>query len=285
VSAARRALAHRRAREDRDRLLFFLAVGAAVVALAAGVLARTLEEGGPAYHDPFERWPPAGAAGTAQVIEDAPPRGSRLTRFLSFVAADVQRFWAQRFARAGIPYAPARIVAFRRQVRTGCGPATAATGPFYCTLDRTVYLEPGFFRDLAVEFRAPGDFAQAYVIAHEVGHHVQNLSGITMQQSRWIQEGAAPANLVSSAVELQADCLAGVWGHSTYDRGMLENGDIDEALRAAAAVGDDRIQARTAGRIDPETWTHGSSEQRLSWFSHGFERGVPAACDTFSILG
>jgi predicted metalloprotease len=284
VSAARRVLAHRRL-QGRDRLLFLLAVGAAVVALAAGVVARAVDAGNPAYDDPFERWPPAGAAGTAQVIEDAPTRGARLERFLSFVAADVQRFWAQEFERAGIPYAPARVVAFSRQVPTGCGPATAATGPFYCTLDRTVYLEPGFFRDLAVEFRAPGDFAQAYVIAHEIGHHVQQLTGITMQQSHWIQEGAAPANLVSIAIELQADCLAGVWGHSTYDRGLLESGDIEEALRAAAAVGDDRIQARTTGRVDPETWTHGSSEQRLSWFSRGFGQGEPAACDTFSNLG
>ena len=285
MSAARRMLAPRRAQEDRNRLLFFLAVVAAVVALAAGVVARAVEERNPAYDDPFERWPPAATAGTAQVVEDAPARGTRLPRFLRFVAADVQRFWAQEFDRAGIPYAPARVVAFRGQVPTRCGPATAATGPFYCTLDRTVYLEPGFFRDLAVEFRAPGDFAQAYVIAHEIGHHVQSLTGITMQQSDWIQEGAAPANLVSIAIELQADCLAGVWGHSTYDRGMLENGDIEEALRAAAAVGDDRIQARTTGTIDPETWTHGSSEQRLSWFSRGFEQGDPAACDTFSMLG
>ncbi len=285
MSAARRALAYRRIQEDRDRLLFFLAVVAAVVALAGGVVARAVEEGSPTHNDPFERWPPAETAGTAQVVADAPPRGTRLTRFLSFVAADVQRFWAHEFERAGIPYAPARVVAFHRQVPTGCGPATAATGPFYCTLDRTVYLDPGFFRDLAVEFRAPGDFAQAYVIAHEIGHHIQNLTGITVQQSQWIQEGAAPPNLVSIAIELQADCLAGVWGHSTYDRGMLENGDVEEALRAAAAVGDDRIQARTTGRIDPETWTHGSSEQRLSWFSRGFEQGHPAACDTFSILG
>ncbi len=285
MSATRRALRLRRAHEDRDRLLFFIAVVAAVVALAAGVTARAVEEGNPAYDDPFQQWPPPQTAGTAQAVEDAPPHGTRLMRFLSFVATDVQRFWAQEFERAGIPYAPARVVAFRRQVQTGCGPATAATGPFYCTLDRTVYLEPGFFRELAVEFRAPGDFAQAYVIAHEIGHHVQNLTGITMQESQWIQEGVAPANLVSIAIELQADCLAGVWGHSTYDRGMLENGDVEEALRAAAAVGDDRIQARTTGRIDPETWTHGASEQRLSWFARGFEQGEPAACDTFSMLG
>ena len=177
------------------------------------------------------------------------------------------------------------MLVFRRRVRTGCGAASSATGPFYCTLDRTVYLDPRFFRELAVEFRAPGDFAQAYVIAHEVGHHVQNITGITAQVNRWMQEGAAPPNLLSIAMELQADCFAGVWGHSTYERRMLDEGDVEEALRAAAAVGDDRIQARTIGRIEPESWTHGSSEQRLTWFSRGFEAGEPGACDTFSELG
>jgi predicted metalloprotease len=285
VTATRRALALRRTQDERDKLLFFLAAAAAIVALAASVVARALEEGNVAYSDPFNRWPPAQAGGSGNAVADAPARGKELTRFLSFVAADVQQYWARQFERAGIPYAPARVVVFRRRVRTGCGRASAAVGPFYCTLDRTVYLDPGFFRQLAVEYKARGDFAQAYVIAHEMGHHVQNLTGVTLQESRWIQEGAAPPNLVSIAAELQADCLAGVWGHSTYERGMLDDGDVQEALRAAAAVGDDRIQARTMGRIDPETWTHGSSEQRLSWFARGFDQGVPAACDTFSALG
>jgi predicted metalloprotease len=167
---------------------------------------------------------------------------------------------------------------------TGCGPGTDETGPFYCTFDRNVYLDLEFFRQLAIEFRAPGDFAQAYVIAHELGHHVQNITGITAQVQEAIAEGVERPNVLSIALELQADCLAGVWGHSTYERGMLERGDIQEGLRAAAAVGDDRIQARTTGRIDPETWTHGSSEQRREWFVRGFESGDPDDCDTFSAI-
>ena len=173
---------------------------------------------------------------------------------------------------------------FRGIVGTGCGVASASVGPFYCALDRRVYLDAGFVRQLAVEFRAPGDFAQAYVIAHEVGHHVQNVTGVLPQVQQALAERVAPPDELSIRMELQADCLAGVWGRSTYERGMLERGDLDEALRAAAAVGDDRIQRRTTGRINPESWTHGSSEQRLSWFSRGFEAGEPGACDTFSEL-
>jgi predicted metalloprotease len=176
------------------------------------------------------------------------------------------------------------VVVFRGVLPSRCGPASPETGPFYCTLDRRVYLELGFFRQLARRFNAPGDFAQAYVIAHELGHHVQNLMGVTAQVNAAMQEGLEPPNVLSIRMELQADCLAGVWGHSTYERGMLERGDLQEGLRAAAAVGDDRIQKSTTGRIDPETWTHGSSEQRLSWFLRGFESGTPEACDTFSTL-
>jgi predicted metalloprotease len=198
------------------------------------------------------------------------------------VVGDVQGFWARQFRSAGSAYRPARVVAFEEVVQTGCGPASAQTGPFYCAFDRGVYLDLDFFRQLAVEFRAPGDFAQAYVIAHELGHHVQNLSGITAQVQRATAEGLAPPNVLSVRMELQADCLAGVWGHSTYERGLLESGDLREGLRAAAAVGDDRIQARARGRIDPESWTHGSSEQRVTWFARGFESGDPRACDTFS---
>jgi predicted metalloprotease len=283
VNASRRALALRLAQYQRERLLFFFAAIAAVVALAGGIVARQVaEDQAAAYSDPFDRWPPSETAGTATTVVGAPKLDAALARFLEFVATDIQSFWARGFERAGLPYAPARVAVFRRRARTSCGEATAAMGPFYCTLDRTVYLEPGFFRQLAVEYRAPGDFAQAYVIAHEFGHHVQNLTGITAQEARWAEQGAAAPQLLSVATELQADCLAGVWGHSTYERGMLENGDVEEALRAAAAVGDDRVQVATTGRIDPETWTHGSSEQRISWFSRGFETGDPGACDSFS---
>ena len=147
-----------------------------------------------------------------------------------------------------------------------------------------MYLDPGFFRALAGEFHAPGDFAQAYVLAHELGHHVQTLTGITRQVDAAQASDPSLRNVLSIALELQADCLAGVWGHSTYDRGLLEQGDLDEALRATAAVGDDRIQKRTTGRVVPEAWTHGSAAQRRGWFLRGFEAGDPNACDTFAAL-
>ena len=187
-----------------------------------------------------------------------------------------------RFERAGSRYVPAQVVVFSGPARSPCGPADARTGPYYCMLDRRIYLDLQFFEVLAKAFRAPGDFAQAYVLAHEVGHHVQNLVGVSAQAQEFIREGAAPPNLVSIAQELQADCLAGVWAHSTYDRGLLERGDLAEAQRAAAAVGDDRIQKRSTGRVNPETWTHGSASQRREWLTRGFTAGDPGACDTFS---
>ena len=160
---------------------------------------------------------------------------------------------------------------------SACGSAEAATGPFYCPADEKVYLDLGFFDELSKRFGAPGDFAQAYVIGHELGHHVQHLLGL----DAGTRGAAIGENSASVALELQADCLAGVWAHSTYERGLLEGGDLEEGLNAAAAVGDDRIQEKTVGRIDPETWTHGTSEQRAGWFLRGFEGGEPAACDTF----
>jgi predicted metalloprotease len=198
------------------------------------------------------------------------------------VFENIQRFWDRTLERRGIHYVPARLVVFRVAVMTACGPASAAVGPFYCPLDRRVYLDAGFFRQLAVEFRAPGDFAQAYVIAHEMGHHVQNVTNVFAQITSAVVAGEDDRNELSIRVELQADCLAGVWGHSTYERDLLERGDLDEALRAAAAVGDDRLQKKWTGRIDPESWTHGSSQQRRRWWLRGYTTGDPAACDTFS---
>jgi predicted metalloprotease len=232
------------------------------------------------YDDPLERMPAGGTA--AGNVRDAAAGQRSLTQFLEFVVGDVQRFWAQQFRRSDLEYTPARLVLFHSGVSTACGAASAATGPFYCALDRSVYLDVGFFRVLAERFGAPGDFAQAYVIAHELGHHVQNLTGIMAQMQEAVQEEAGPPNVLSIRLELQADCLAGVWGHSTSERKLLEPGDLDEGLRAAAAVGDDRIQARITGRVDPESWTHGSSQQRRSWFLRGFTDGKPGACDTFS---
>jgi predicted metalloprotease len=259
---------------SRPRLTVVLAA-----VLAAGVIALAVVRltAGPSYDDPFGSFP-ARSAGSAQSVS----RGSDLEKLLSFVADDTQAFWAREFKAAGLTYVPAPVVAFDGSAPTPCGPATVQTGPFYCQLDHRIYLELGFFRVLARQFHAPGDFAQAYVLAHEVGHHVQSLLGVFDQAQQFIREGAAPPNLVSVAQELQADCLAGVWAHSTYDRGLLERGDAEEALRAAAAVGDDRLQRRFQGRVNPETWTHGSAEQRRAWLARGFAAGDPSACDTFS---
>jgi predicted metalloprotease len=236
------------------------------------------------YSDPFDRFPSGGAAGTSQKVEGAPEADRRLTAFLKFVVGDIQGFWQADFQRSNLRYVPAQVVVFRGRAASGCGIASSDTGPFYCPLDGRVYLDLGFFRELAVEFHAPGDFAQAYVLAHELGHHVQALTGVLEQVQAEEARQPEAAHVLSIATELQADCLAGVWGHSTYERRLLERGDLEEALRAAAAVGDDRIQQRTTGRIDPETWTHGSSEQRRGWYLRGFDAGDPAACDTFSEL-
>ena len=254
-----------------------LLLAAAIASMAVLLLA------GPDYDDPFGRFR-AERAGNAQTVASASESKRDLAHFLTFVVNDVQGFWDQEFQAAGRRYVPAQVIVFSGPSASPCGPANAQTGPYYCQLDHRIYLDVQFFRVLAGEFHAPGDFAQAYVIAHEVGHHVQSLLGIAAQAEEFIRDGAAPPNLVSIAQELQADCLAGVWAHSTYERGLLERGDVDEALRAAAAVGDDRIQRRVAGRVNPETWTHGAAEQRRTWLARGFETGRPEACDTFSAI-
>jgi hypothetical protein len=174
-------------------------------------------------------------------------------------------------------------VLFRGATQTGCGLGSARTGPFYCPADRRVYLDGSFFRELEQRFGAPGDFAQAYVIAHEFGHHVQTILGISQQVQQAARDDPSIANELSVRQELQADCLAGVWGHSANARGVLEAGDLQEGIVAAEAIGDDRIQASTTGRIEPETWTHGSADQRSRWLLHGFESGNIESCDTFSI--
>lgn len=202
--------------------------------------------------------------------------------FVTAIAGDLDALWRREFTRSGQPYASATVVLFRRAVRSGCGPASAATGPFYCTLDERIYIDLGFYDQLSRRFGAPGDFAQAYVLAHEFGHHVQNRLGIHRRVTELSRAEPADRNALSVRLELQADCFAGVWGHSAGQRDLLDPGDIEEGLRAAEAIGDDRIQARARGRVDPETWTHGSSEQRRTWFQRGLESGDPNACDTFS---
>jgi predicted metalloprotease len=222
----------------------------------------------------------------AQPGDGAIPRGSdpdaELVDFVSFVLDDVQTFWANQFAASNEAYEEATLVLFTDATDSECGVGQAAMGPFYCPLDSTAYLDLGFFEELRRRFGAPGDFAQAYVIAHELAHHVQSITGISSEVRRLAEDNPDQANELSIAQELQADCLAGVWGYSTYERGILESGDLEEALDAAAAIGDDRIQRQATGATNPETWTHGSSEQRLTWFRRGFDTGDASSCDTFS---
>jgi predicted metalloprotease len=202
-------------------------------------------------------------------------------QFVNDVVSDVEETWGQLFAGSDTTFRPADLILFTGTTQTACGQGSAATGPFYCPADSKIYLDMSFFKELEQRFGAPGDFAQAYVIAHEYGHHIQNLLGINAQVQQQSQQDPSRANDLSVRLELQADCLAGVWGHSLTGE-ELGPDEVDEALTAAAAIGDDRIQQSTTGRIDPETWTHGSSEQRVRWFRTGFDSGDPNDCDTFN---
>jgi predicted metalloprotease len=214
-------------------------------------------------------------------LEGADP-DRRLVEFMSFVLDDVQGFWSDTFRQSGHDYRRAKLVLLEGATHSGCGDATAEIGPHYCPADENVYLDLSFFRELRQRFGAPGDFAQAYVMAHEIAHHVQHLMGISGQVRDEQQASPEEANELSIRLELQADCLAGVWAFTAYERDLLESGDLQEGLDAAAAVGDDRIQKQSTGRIDRESWTHGSSEQRVRWFTTGYENGDPNDCDTFS---
>jgi hypothetical protein len=226
---------------------------------------------------------PVGAPSAAEApVQD--PGEEQMVRFMSFVLDSAQNFWERRYPQlsGGRPYQRATLVLFRDATSTACGYGQSAAGPFYCPGDGKVYIDLGFFEELQSRFGAPGDFAQAYVLAHEIGHHVQNLLGISDQVHNAQRSGGSQANALSVRLELQADCFAGVWGHSAAQQGLLSEGDIEEGLGAAAAVGDDRIQRQATGRVNPESWTHGSSEQRMEWFRRGFGGGRADACDTFS---
>ena len=238
-------------------------------------------DSGFSFNNPFESLQAPGPQGEDPIPPELDPDAD-LVNFFSFVFDDVQFFWDDHFQRSGNQYTYATLALFEQAVNTQCGGATDSVGPFYCPADQTVYFDLDFMKDLGERFDAPGDFAQAYVVAHEVGHHVQNLTGINEEVNRLQQQNPGDANELSVRLELQADCLAGVWGYSTYERGLLESGDLEEGLGAAAAVGDDRLQQEASGQVNPETFTHGSSEQRVSWFRRGFESGDPAECDTFS---
>ncbi|WP_193076034.1 neutral zinc metallopeptidase [Pseudomonas sp. FME51] len=208
----------------------------------------------------------------------------QLAEFVSVVLADTEQTWQTIFSESGNRYEEPTLVLFSQRVASACGSASAAVGPFYCPADRKVYLDLSFFRDLDRQLGAPGDFAQAYVVAHEVGHHIQTLLGIS-QKVRVTGQGKSPAvvNALSVRQELQADCLAGVWGHAAHNYSqLLEPGDLEEALQAAAAIGDDRLQGRSGGEVVPDSFTHGTSAQRVEWFRRGFDSGDMGQCDTFS---
>jgi len=223
---------------------------------------------------------PSGSVGTSGELRTSPAE-EKMVDFVDAVTEDAQKTWEQIL---GSRYERTHVVLFRDAMQSACGFAQSATGPFYCPSDRKVYLDLGFFSELSQRFGAPGDFAQAYVITHEIGHHVQNLLGYT-DRVRGSRSGASSASV---ALELQADCFAGVWGHAASQQGRfqaggveLEPGDADEAIRAAAAIGDDRLQRMSTGRVMPDRFTHGSSAQRVEWFRRGMETGDPRACDTF----
>jgi uncharacterized protein len=230
-----------------------------------------------------------------QLLENVPsadPRGgpsaanpaeAELRQFVGAVLADTEDVWNEEFRKLGTQYREPTLVLFTDQVNSGCGVAGAAVGPFYCSIDQKVYIDLGFYHELKTRFQAPGDFAQAYVIAHEIGHHIQNLLG-TMDKVDAARRGMdkASANALSVRLELQADFLAGVWAHHAQLRGVVEPGDIDEALQAASAIGDDRLQRQSQGYVVPDSFTHGSSEQRNRWFRKGFETGDLRQGDTFN---
>jgi predicted metalloprotease len=222
--------------------------------------------------------------GGGQVTEGAPPTGSdEMTQFVATVLAETEDVWKGVFQAEGRTYEEPKLVLFSGQISSACGFASSASGPFYCPGDRKVYLDMSFFNQMARQFKAAGDFAQAYVIAHEVGHHVQNLTGILPKFNQMRQNmSEAEANQLSMRVELQADCFAGVWAHFTAQKGLLEEGDIEEALNAAQQIGDDTLQKRMQGYVVPESFNHGTSAQRQRWLAAGMKSGRLSDCDTFN---
>ena len=217
---------------------------------------------------------------SGDVAVNETPEEAQRVQFVSFVLDTIQATWTRELPKAtGTQYHDATLVLFRNAVQSACGTAQSAMGPFYCPLDEKVYIDLGFYDDLRARFGAPGDFAQAYVLAHELGHHVQHILGIDQQVRQAQQSNPGEGNALSVRLELQADCLAGVWGH--YAQNLLEPGDIEEGLNAAAAIGDDRLQGASGMGVNPESFTHGSSEQRVSWLRRGLQSGDPNSCDSF----
>jgi predicted metalloprotease len=254
-----------------------IGLGSVVVALVAALL------GAP---DDLVRKLLGGGDGTASLQKQQPrsPQEEKLADFVSVILASTEDVWSAVLPASGQRYTPPKLVLFSDAVESACGMNSAAVGPFYCPPDRKVYLDLHFFAELDRRFGAPGDFAQAYVVGHEVGHHVQNLLGISARvESERARLSRADGNHLSVEIELQADCLAGVWAfHANRTRRLLEPGDVEEGLRAAAAIGDDTLQKAARGRVVPESFTHGSSAQRTHWLKRGLQSGRIADCDTFS---
>jgi uncharacterized protein len=233
----------------------------------------------------------SGGAPTAVTQPDRPAGGppnrqldaaeQPTVEFVTFVLNDTQDTWTKILATEGVRYRHAKLVLFRNSIGSACGIGQSATGPFYCPEDEKVYIDLGFFDELRQRFGVPGQFAQAYVLAHEIGHHVQKLVGIEAKARAAQERDPQSAKAISVRIELQADCFAGVWAHSTDQRHLLESGDVEGAMQAAAAVGDDRLQRMSTGHVNPETFTHGSSAQRDEWFQRGFTGGTVASCNTF----
>jgi len=213
-----------------------------------------------------------------------PARDAReepLVQFVSFVLDDNQKTWASLLQSQGVPYERAKLVLFRDYTQSGCGAAESATGPFYCPADEKVYIDLGFYDELQQRFGAPGQFAQAYVLSHEIGHHIQNLLGIERKVRSLRQSNPGANNELSVRMELQADRFAGIWAKTTQQRNLLDAGDVESAMGAAAAVGDDRLQKMSTGHVSPESFTHGSSAQRMEWFQRGMTSGNLNSCNTF----
>jgi uncharacterized protein len=224
--------------------------------------------------------PPEGNQASRSIEQD--PAEAKLVQFISFVLDDTQNTWDRLLPQeAGIPYRHAKLVLFRNVTQSSCGLAQSATGPFYCPADEKVYIDLGFFDELNRQFGAPGEFAQAYVLAHEIGHHVQNLMGIAGKVHSLQQREPGMANPLSVRLELQADCFAGVWANTTAQRNLIDQSDVESGINAAAAVGDDRIQRMARGSVSPESFTHGSAAQRSEWFRRGLASGQISQCNTF----
>ncbi|UCM44853.1 KPN_02809 family neutral zinc metallopeptidase [Aeromonas dhakensis] len=244
-----------------------------VVVMVAGYYGVDLS---PLLNEPASQTPP-------QRQEISQPAKDPLARFTSVMLASTEDAWGEIFQQSGSRYQAPKLVLYRGATRTGCGQGQSVMGPFYCPADRTVYIDLSFYQEMRDKLGADGDFAQGYVVAHEVGHHVQNLLGIE-RKMREQQQGLSRAeqNKLSVKLELQADCFAGVWGHYMEREQVLETGDLEEALNAAQAIGDDRLQQQSQGRVIPDSFTHGSSAQRYAWFKRGFDSGKPASCNTFA---